>query len=545
MRAEGCDHLGDLLQTHVRARPDAVACATGGRSPRTVTFAELADLIDRTAAGLRTAGVRAGTRTSVMVPPGVEMLALAHALLRMGAVPVLIDPALPRAALRACMEEAAPEVFVGVPRAQAARSALGWARRSVRTTITVGPRRLWLGRTLHGLRADAPADLVSGPVPGLDDIALIAYTSGSTGVPKGVPLRHGHLLAQVRMLHRAKPLEPGTRVLSTFPPFALASTVLGAAPVFPAVDARRPASARPSVLVADVRRFGVGALFAPPALLDRIARYCLSRGVTLPSVHTVLTAGAPLPQAVLDRVHACLPADAELYSAYGATECMPVSAIEGRDLAATAAAAGTCLGEPLPGQLVRVIGVTDDPIPKWSDDLLVPPGTVGELTVTGPTVADPYLDRPAATARARIADGDRVVHRMGDLGRIDERGRLWFAGRKSERIRVASGAELYTDHVEPAFTAMPGVRRTALVGVGPPPRQRPVLVVEPEPGTGRAQRARLRTDALALAAERPGTAAIRDVLFHDRFPMDVRHQSKIRRDELAAWATRRLEGDAR
>ncbi|QFG20196.1 fatty acid CoA ligase family protein [Actinomadura sp. WMMB 499] len=545
MHADGPGRLADLLAARVRERPGAVACATGGRSPRTVTFAELDALIDRTAAGLRAAGVRAGTRTSVMVPPGVELLALAHALLRMGAVPVLIDPALPRAALRACMAEAAPEVFVGVPLAQAARTALGWARRSVRTTVTVGPRRFWLGRTMHGLRAAAPPEPVRDPPPGPDDLALIAYTSGSTGPPKGVPLRHGHLLAQVRMLDRAKPLEPGTRVLSTFPPFALASTVLGAVPVFPAVDARRPAAARPSVLVTDIRRFGVGALFAPPALLDRIARYCLPRGLVLDPVHTVLTAGAPLPRAVLDRARACLPAGAELHSVYGATECMPVSAIEGHDLAATAGAEGTCLGEPLPDQLVRVIGVTDEPIPEWRDDLLVPPGTVGELTVTGPTVAGPYLERPDATARARITDGDRVVHRMGDLGRIDELGRLWFAGRKSERVRLASGDELYTDHVEPVFDALPGVRRTALVGVGPPSGQRAVLVVQAEPGTGRARRARIRAEALALAVERPGTAAIRDVLFHDRFPMDVRHRSKIRRDELAAWAARRLEADPR
>lgn len=543
MITEGA-RLAVMFDAQVRARPDAVACVTGGRSPRSVTFAELAVLIDRTAAGLRSAGVHGGARTSVMVPPGIELLATVHALLRIGAVPVLIDPALPQAALRACMAEAAPEVFIGVPVAQAARVALGWARSCVRTSITVGPRRMWLGRTVHRLRADAPPGPASWPEPEPEDLALIAYTSGSTGVPKGVPLRHRHLLAQVRMLHATRPLEPGTRVLSTFPPFALAATLLGGCAVFPAVDARRPASARPETLVGDIRRFGVTALFAPPALLDRIARYSLTGGHSLAPLRTVLTAGAPLPHAVLRRARACLPAHAELFSAYGATECMPVSAIDGGELAATGDAtedgAGTCLGRPLPGQLVRVIAVTDEPIRKWSDDLLVPDGTVGEITVTGPTVADPYLERPGATARARIADGDRTVHRMGDLGRIDAEGRLWFAGRKDERVRTADGVELYTDHVEPIFDTVPGVRRSALVGIGSPPRQRPVLVVEPEPGTGRAQRARLRAELLALAARRPGTAPIRDVLFNYGFPVDVRHNSKIRRNELALWAAREI-----
>ncbi|GGV43151.1 peptide synthase [Actinomadura cremea] len=534
-------HLAALFARQVRTRPDAVACVTGGRTPRAMTFAELAAVIDRTVSGLRTAGVRPGTRASVMVPPGVEMVALVHALLRMGAVPVLVDRALPQAALRGCLAEAAPEVFIGVPLAQVGRVALGWARQCVRTTITVGPRRMWLGRTVHRLRADAPPDLPPGPHPALDDIALIAYTSGSTGAPKGVPLRHAHLLAQVRMLERTRPLEPGTRVLSTFPPFAVAATVLGACAVFPAADARRPA-----VLVSDVRRFGVTALFAPPAVLDRVARYCLPRGHVLEPVRTVFTAGAPLSHAVLERARACIPPDADLYSAYGATECMLVSAIEGRDLAVTGAAtadgAGTCLGAPLPGQLVRIIAATDGPIRKWTDDLLVPPGSIGEITVTGPTVADPYLERPGATARARIADGDRAVHRTGDLGRIDPQGRLWFAGRAAERVGTAGG-DLCTGHVEPIFDTLRGVRRTALVGVGRPPHRRPVLVVEPEPGTRRAQRARIRADALALAERRPGTAAIRTVLFHYRFPVDVRHDTKIRRDELAAWATRRLTAE--
>ncbi|MBE1537245.1 fatty acid CoA ligase family protein [Actinomadura algeriensis] len=543
MTVDDGGHLEALLECQVRTRPDAVACVTGGRTPRAVTFAELAAVIDRTAASLRTAGVRAGTRASVMVQPGVEMVAIVHALLRMGAVPVLVDRALPQPALRACLAEAAPEVFIGVPLAQAARVALGWARTCVRTTITVGPRRLWLGRTVRGRRAGVPPEWADGPQPTLDDVALIAYTSGTTGVPKGVPMRHGHLLAQVSMLERTRPLAPGTRVLSTFPPFAVAATLLGACAVIPAADARRP-----SVLVADVRRFGVTVLFAPPAVLDRVARYCLPRGHVLDPVRTVFTAGAPLAHTVVERARACLPADAVLYSAYGSTECMLVSAIEGRDLAVTGAVtaggAGTCLGEPLPGQLVRIIAVTDGPIRKWSDDLLVPPGTIGEITVTGPTVADPYLERPGATARARIADGDRTVHRTGDLGRLDDLGRLWFAGRAAERVRTPGG-DLCTGHVEPIFDTLRGVHRTALVGVGPPPGQRPVLVVEPEPGTSRKQRARIRSDALALAARRPGTAAIRHVLFHYRFPVDVRHDTKIRRDELAVWAAHRLHRGAR
>jgi acyl-CoA synthetase (AMP-forming)/AMP-acid ligase II len=258
--------------------------------------------------------------------------------------------------------------------------------------------------------------------------------------------------------------------------------------------------------------------------------------VVLGTVESVLVAGAPLPLPTLQRMRACLPAGARVLSVYGATECLPVAAIEGRGLAAGHTASpgtGTCLGLPVPGAEVRVIGVTDGPIGRWSDDLPVPPGVVGEIVVASPAVSDPYLDDPEATALARIHDGDRVWHRMGDLGHLDEQGRLWFAGRKSERVRTRDG-DLCTDHVESLLAGLPGVRRTALVGVGPVGAQRPVLVVEREPG---ARRARVRAAVLEAA----GTD-LRAVLFHRGFPVDARHNSKIRRGVLAAWAARRLRG---
>ncbi|MEW9549755.1 fatty acid CoA ligase family protein [Nonomuraea sp. NPDC050783] len=550
------------LDRHLHDRPDAVACHVGGRAPLTVHRARMARVVEETAAALALAGVRHGMRTVLLVHPGVELVALALALLRLGAVPVLVDPGMPYAAVRRCLERAAPEAFIGVPLAQAARLALGWARRSSRVTITVGPRRSWPGPTLAGLRAAArrrapelPAGRpATGPPPGTPagrpatgppsrtpaagDVALIACTSGSTGPPKGVPLRHRHLAAQLDLLDGLGLVRPGVPVLSTFLPFALGATALGATAVIPDVDPRRPIRADFAALAADILRHRVATVFAAPALLDRLARHCVARGVVLDTVETVAVAGAPLPLPTLERVRRCLPRAARVLSVYGATECLPVAAIEGADLRAASAehpGAGTCLGRPVAGVQVRVIGVTDRAISLWSDALLVPAGTVGEILVASPALGDPYLDDPRATSLARIADGDRVWHRMGDLGYLDGRGRLWFAGRKSERVRTRDG-DLCTEHVEPLFAALPGVRGTALVGVGPPGAQRPVLVVEREPG---ARRADVRAAVLEHAARHPRSSGIQEVLFHPGFPMDARHNSKIRRHVLAAWASRR------
>lgn len=263
--------------------------------------------------------------------------------------------------------------------------------------------------------------------------------------------------------------------------------------------------------------------------------------MTLDSVRLVLSAGASLSPRTVRRLRACLPQDALVYSVYGATECLPVSAIESRELLGEPTLAaqrgeGTCVGRPLPGNTVRIIRVDDDPIGTWSDDLLVPPGGIGEITVAGPSASERYPGRPVETAAAKIRDGDRVVHRMGDLGRIDDEGRLWFLGRKSQRVRTPHG-DLCTEQVEPVADTVAGVRRTALVGVGSPGRQVPVLCVEAERG---ADHRAITADVLALFASYPHTTGIRHVLFHKGFPVDARHRSKIVRERLARWAARHL-----
>jgi acyl-CoA synthetase (AMP-forming)/AMP-acid ligase II len=250
--------------------------------------------------------------------------------------------------------------------------------------------------------------------------------------------------------------------------------------------------------------------------------------------------------AVLERFAAMLGDGAEIHTPYGATESLPVASIGSREILRETChesrqGGGTCVGRPMPGVEVRVIKISDEPIEQWSDGLVLPIGKVGEIVVTGPVVSPEYCADAAATRLAKIRDGGAVWHRMGDVGRFDEQGRLWFYGRKSHRVVTEKGT-LFTVPCEAIFNQHPMVFRSALVGVGSAPRQKPVICVELEATCKNVDQTRLTNELLELARQNSLTRTIETVLFHPAFPVDIRHNAKIFREKLALWAAAKLGG---
>jgi len=544
-------NIAARLPELARERPDQIAIRCPGRRGAgngmaaydvTLDYRQLDARSDAMAAGLAGYGIGRGVRTVVMVRPSPEFFLLMFALFKLGAVPVLVDPGIDKRALKQCLDEAQPEAFIGIPLAHVARLALRWAPSATRL-VTVGHRLGWGGTTLAALeRAGASGGPMLAATDG-EDMAAILFTSGSTGVPKGVVYRHRHFVGQIQLLGSAFGMEAGGVDLPTFPPFALFDPALGLTSVIPDMDPTRPAQADPARLHDAIQRFGVTQLFGSPALMRVLARH----GRPLPTVRRVTSAGAPVPPDVVATIRRLLPDDAQFWTPYGATECLPVAVVEGRELertrAATEAGAGTCVGSVVAPNEVRIIAIDDAPLPEWSQARVLAIGEVGEITVAGPTTTDTYFNRPQATAAAKIretlADGStRVVHRMGDVGYFDAQGRLWFCGRKTQRVETARGP-LYTEQLEPVFNTVPGVARTALVGVGAAGAQVPVLCVELQCGQsdGPALQETLRAHAAVHAAE----AGLQYFLVHPAFPVDIRHNAKIGREKLAVWARAQLE----
>jgi olefin beta-lactone synthetase len=508
-----------------------------------LTFRQLDRESDCFAHGLEAAGIKRGTRTILMVRPSLELFVLTYAMLKVGAVFVMVDPGMGVGRMLACLRESRAEALIGVPAAHMLRSVCRSCFKGVTIPVTIGRRWFWRGLSLKDIRT-----LPWRPYPiantAWDETAAILFTTGSTGTAKGAIYTHGIFDAQVRSIKTQFGISPDEIDLPTFPLFALFDAALGMTAVIPDMDPTRPARVDPKKIIEAVVNQGVTNMFASPALLDRVGRYGQSNGIKLPPLKRIITAGAPASPAVMARFAGLLEEDAEIHTGYGATEAMPVSSCgSGEILSETAALTeqgfGACVGHPIHSVDVRIIKISDSALETWSDDLLVPDGEIGEITVRGDIVTRGYFDRPMDDHLSKIREGGCCWHRMGDLGWRDKKGRIWFCGRKGHRVVTAHGT-LFTIPCEAIFNQHPAVFRSALVGIGRAPAQRPVMCIELEPDHRRDDKRELIKEFLEIASGNVLTEKIYSILFHPGFPVDIRHNAKIFREKLAVWAARKL-----
>jgi olefin beta-lactone synthetase len=525
--------LDGMLAEHAVARSDAPALvlpAPLGRT-RTITFGALQRRVADAAAGLLAAGIGPGTRTALLVPPTADFFVVAYALLRVRAVPVVVDPGIGLDRVRDCLGEAAPEAFVGIAKAHLARRALRWCP-SARIAVTAGPVPVPGTHSLRRLERAGSRRRALPPLPRPDGVpAAILFTSGSTGPPKGVEHHEDGLLAQARLVRDLYGLGPGDVSLATFPPFALFGPALGMTTVVPRMDPTKPGKVVPSRLVSAARSTGATVMFGSPAVLDRLGRG-VPADTHLPTLRQVISAGAPVPRDVQRRVLALLPDGAQVHTPYGATEALPVATIGSHELLELPDD-GICVGRAVPGVDVALMHPTDGPVTRLEPSMLVGHGDVGEVVVRGPVVSPAYAERPEATAAAKVSWDGRLAHRTGDLASLDDAGRLWFAGRVAHVVHTAAGP-LYSVPCEEVLNRHPAVRRTALVGTGPARDRTPVAVVELLAGARWS--AALVDELRALAASDPRTKPIEVFLPHRALPVDPRHNSKIDREALGRWA---------
>jgi acyl-coenzyme A synthetase/AMP-(fatty) acid ligase len=486
------------------------------------------------AAGLVAQGVGHGDRVALLVPPSADLALAVYAVWRAGAVIVVADKGLGVRGMGRALRSARVDHLVGTAEGLAAAKAMRLRPPGLRISAGAPYRLLGASRSLADLARAGREHLDALPEPSGDDECAVVFTSGATGPAKGVVYRHRQLRAQVALIKATYGLTDDDRIVAAFAPFALYGPGLGIGSAVPDMDVTAPGTLTAVKLAEAVAAVDATVVFASPAALRNVLatahaltgehRKALSR------LRLLMSAGAPVPSDLLRRLSGVLPA-AHAHTPYGMTEVLPVTDVSLAQIDEAGAGEGVCVGLPLPGVDVQVSPLS--PLGAADGDLTGSPRVVGEIAVRAAHVKDHY---DALWAVEQASSRDAGWHRTGDVGHLDDSGRLWVEGRLLHVIATGSGVVTPVG-VEQRIESLTGVSQAAAVGVGPVGTAQAVVVVV-APGERGPLASLALTDAVRAACAVPIAA----VLVRDSLPVDIRHQSKIDRQALSRWAADVLAG---
>lgn len=446
-----------LFRDAARAHPSRIAFVEGRTR---ITFGELWERVCRFSGSLHARGFAPNDRALILIPMSVDLYVALLATLKEGGIAVFIDPWVSLRTKLRLARHAELKAWLGIPKSQLLRPFV--------RGVAIAP--LSLSRFARGpLREEIAADA---------DRALITFTTGSSGNPKGVNRTHRILIAQHERLAENFPARDGDVDLCTFPVFALNNLASGVTTVIPPMPA-------------DVQ---LSTATASPPVFDEFARRD-----DRPRFRRILTGGAPVTDLQLRAWMKAWP-ESEIAIAYGSSEAEPVAHITAAERLKIGGR-GYVAGKIVNGVRARIEPLAD--------------GTIGELLVAGDHVCRDYDGDERATRLTKVHDPDGTVwHRMGDTGWFDEEGRFRIAGRVHTTM-WRDGKPVHAQLVEQAARGDdPRIRRAAALQVG----ARIAVVIESDADVADEVRARL------AAANEPCDIVL---VTRDPLPVDPRHNSKI------------------
>jgi acyl-CoA synthetase (AMP-forming)/AMP-acid ligase II len=515
----------------------------------TLSFKELNNRANAFAGLLNAGGVNPGNRVMLMVKPSADFICLTFALFKIGAPVILIDPGMGYKNLLRCIEGVKPEFFIGIPKAQIFRKLFPNVFKTIKKSFCCGNSFGILGTNICKKVSGYTCEFKAFN-PGSKDLAAIIFTTGSTGPPKGVRYEHSIFYAQLRLIRDYYKIGPGETDQPAFPLFALFSTALGAKAVIPNMDPTRPAKVDPEIFTKSIRKYDVSYSFGSPAIWNVIANYCQKNDSSLQSLKKVLMAGAPVSGDLLQKMYEVLPDDAEIHTPYGATESLPIVSIEGKEITQSTwpkslQGKGTCVGRSLPGIEIQIVAINDGVINKIMPNCFLEADKIGEIIVRGDVVTRAYENNEKENQMSKIPEGKTFWHRMGDVGYLDTKNRLWFCGRRAHRVEnIVLNKCYYSIPCESVFNGHIDIYRSALVGVYSPKKKTmvPAIIIEPQKNKKTSDK-QLIIDARELGFKNALTKEIVHYLIYPDFPVDIRHNAKIFREKLAVWSEKQLEAD--
>ena len=474
-------NIADTL-AEVASRNGTKTGVIEARTGKRMSFAELDTAANRYASYFAHQGIARDERVILMVKPSADFISLAFALFRLGSPVILIDPGMGYKNLLRCIEDVRPDYLIGIPPVIALSALVKKPFRSIKKRFSCGS---WFGLTGRDIRTAVKQHYDAAPrfSPTENSLAAIIFTTGSTGPPKGVRFEHAIFAAQLKLIREYYRIGPEDIDQPAFPLFALFSVALGACAVIPDMDPTKPARVDPEKFIDSIDRYKVTYSFGSPAIWNVVSSYCIKQDRKCKTLKKVLMAGAPVSGELINRVYTMMAPDGEIHTPYGATESLPIVSLEGKEIInetwqATINGQGTCVGRPLPGISVKVIEPSETALACWAEIHELAAGEIGEIVVKGDVVTRAYENNAFENRLCKINNSPGFWHRIGDVGYFDNKGRLWFCGRKAHRVH-ARGGIMYTIPCEAIVNQHPDVFRSALVGINlTQGYEVPVLIVE-------------------------------------------------------------------
>jgi acyl-CoA synthetase (AMP-forming)/AMP-acid ligase II len=506
-----------------------------------ITFEELEKRSNVYGNGFKKAGIGRGSKVLLFVPPSLDFPCIAFALFKIGAVPVFIDPGMGLKKMLGCIENVDADAIVGIGKVHHLRLLKRQYFKGIDIRISVGGKA-WGAQDLNQLTEMVPNELTMQEMD-RSELAAILFTSGGTGKPKGVMYTQEMFWNQTLKLKEIYQLTSKDRDLPGFPLFSLFCISMGMTSCVPDMDPAYPAKVKAKLIVQNIRDHQVSFVTGSPAIWKRVGEYCQKKKIILPSVKKLVMFGAPVSGDLLRLWEDIIP-HGDVFTPYGATECLPVTNYGGRairldTLPETEKGAGTCVGHPVKNVSIQIIRIEDAPSESMSETMECSMGEVGEILVQSDTATVGYFANNEATKKSKLMDEDgRVWHRMGDLGYLDEWGRLWFCGRKDHYFEY-EGKEYFPVMLEGVVNKHPDIERSALVNLG----HGPGLILQRYDGKDELptpQFHQLKIEVARLLKEVGHKEEIQDVFLKKEFPVDTRHNIKIDRKALGTWAKEQI-----
>ena len=511
------------------------------------TYKDIHDMVVHVAAGYQKLGIKKGDCALVYVPMIPWLYAGMFAFQMLGATCIFLDSFARADQLGYVADLCKPKVWLSGERGFAMGQGQP-ALEAIPIKINMGPTtKKWTARFEELLQTPDAAEPVA---VGQEHTALITFTTGSSGTPKGADRSHRFLAAQHYAIDASLPYNENDLDLPVFPIFSLNNLAAGVTTILPAINVAEPADNDPYVLFTQIKGEGITTLTLNPSLLNGLNKYCLEKGYTLPGLRRVAAGGAAVSRDVVEEFTKIAP-NAELVVMYGSTEAEPMAHITGSEMLAQRSVtaddpelvdAGVNVGHFAEGLQYKFIKIVRGPIEIASDkqwaELEVAPGSVGELLVAGEHVCRAYYNNPEAFKTSKIRDHNNIVwHRTGDLGRLDEKKNIWIVGRIHNAIE-RDKKYFFPVQAEVVLKRQPYTRLAAYLGV-PDEKlgEKTVCVVAPKIN-GEINDKKLcaeRETEIRRVMHKNGIP-VDQVIFHPDIPMDLRHRSKVEygvlRDEL-------------